>query len=134
MIEIKGRFFDGETAKAHAVTLRWRAEAVEILDINRNGIVIWPLDNIRLKKEVVKSESTRFFCTEDINAELVIDNAEMSDQLKDRCVNLNKKLPEEQGAWKPFAFWGTAAIVSVVLIFWLIIPSMSQQIANILPM
>ena len=49
MQDISGRYFDGKTAKAHPVNLQWRADAVELLNTDGNGIVIWPLDDIRLK-------------------------------------------------------------------------------------
>lgn len=133
MTDLKGRFFDGKTAKSHAVSLLWRYDGVELLDSDENGLVIWPLADIRQKKQMVKTGEQRFFNLNDMQAELVIEDDWTVQQLSQRCPDLHKKLPGESGAWKPYLYWGSGAIISVIVIFWIVIPALSQQVAQMLP-
>lgn len=128
-----GRFFDGKSAKSHSITLSWRADSVELQGSDDNGLAVWALEDIRVKKQIHKGDEPRFFSINHMAAELVITESGVLALLMARCPDLHKKLPGEKGSWKPYLYWGGGAILSVVVIFWVVIPALSQQIAGMLP-
>lgn len=123
----KGRFFDGETARAYAVelTIDEVSQSLEILgeDISQN----WPLDKVRLVSDQADQGELVLRLAEDPLARLFT---------KDRL--LAKRFPALKRRTSDVARgrllgWAVGAVASVALIILVLVPVMADQLAEFLP-
>lgn len=126
-------FNDGKTAKAQAVRLSWSENALTILDQDGGLVAKWPLPEIRAVPIPHGSGEVRVALGHGPGARLTVRDADDIAHLEAVCADLHARPGRESGWWKPYLGWGLAAVVSVVVIFTVIIPQLSAQLAKIVP-
>lgn len=129
----EARFNDGKTAKSYAVRLSWGENALTIQDEAGGFLAKWPLPEIRSVPLPHGSGEVRVALGHGPGARLTLTDPDDIAQLEASCPDLHVKAGREPGWWKPYLGWGSAAVVSVVVIFTVIIPQLSAQLARVIP-
>lgn len=93
--------------------------------------VRWPLDDLRTVPEQAGKDILVLAVKDDPVARLIIKDEEAKRLLKARARNL-KQRPPVKGKGRLFA-WAVAAICSVALIIFVLVPAMADQLAEYLP-
>jgi Zn-dependent protease with chaperone function len=122
-------FYDGVAARRRAVTLRFREEAVELMEEGRPA-ASWAYRTIRQEHgplDVMRFTST---AASDL-ARLEIASAVLQDELLARCAGLDAP-PKTAGAGRIVA-WSLAAAVSLVLTVVYGVPLVADRAAPLVP-
>lgn len=127
------QFNDGKTAKSQAVILSWGDNALTIRDAEGGFLAKWPLPEMRAVPVPHGSGEVRVALGHGPGARLTVRDEEDIAHMRAVCANLDMKPGREAGWWKPYLGWGSAAVVSVVVIFTVIIPQLSAQLARVVP-
>ncbi|MEH6547059.1 MAG: M48 family metalloprotease, partial [Sneathiella sp.] len=133
MTTILARFFDGKTAKAQSVSVEIVNDALRIVSDAGAPLGIWNLASLRDENAGPSSGELRLSVSGNDAARLIVDNPDFIREIKARCSRLHKARPPMSGWWKPYLFWGGGAIASIILIFTVVLPVLTTQIAWIIP-
>lgn len=125
--EAEGRYFDGETARAHDVSLRID-EAAGALVLTGEGISQkWPLDQIRLVPDQAGIKGLVLRLADDPLARLFTKDrilAQRFPALKRRTSDVKRSR---------LLTWALGAVASVALIILVLVPLMADQLAEFIP-
>ncbi|WP_420861421.1 M48 family metallopeptidase [Algirhabdus cladophorae] len=126
-------FFDGETALKQDVVLTVRGQDLEISDVDGGLIEAWPLTKLRRVRDTGTRRATvLYLLNDDREARLSLPRIEDVVALKTHA----RQLDARPSAWPQFrkiALWTGAAVAAVVLMIFVIIPSLSNQLAATIP-
>lgn len=129
-----GWYFDGATATQHRVQLGID-DAKGGVDLRITGdndlLVIWPLHLLRRLPDQAGSDGLVLQIVDDPVQRLILRNTEATQRLISRCPDIFQK-PPAKGLGRIWA-WSVAAITSVALIIFVLIPVMADQMASFLP-
>lgn len=143
--EVRGaaRFYDGETARAHPVTLRLAEDrqALILEGATLPAPLRWRLADLRaIDTERARPDRltlTRHLPTEDEAprdpARLVIEDAVLIEALRRSRPALGRR-DLHRGAFRRIATYAAAALGAVVLMLFVILPAMADTLARIIPL
>ena len=127
-------FFDGHSTIRHVVELAISDEA-QLLRMSGPTLGedhFWPLADIREHRDQALRGGAVFGCPQESEARLTVMGEAYLDAMRKHCPNLRKR-DRAPGAFRKTTLWLGAAVTSVVLIVFVIIPGLSDQLAEVLP-
>jgi len=127
-------YFDGRRAVAQRVAVtvdEMPAGPVLVLTPGEAAAVRWPLDQIRGVPDQADRSSLLAALASDPVARLLVTDAETVAILRARCRNLHRR-PPVTGKARLLA-WSLAAVASVALIIFVLVPVMADQLADYMP-
>lgn len=131
LLEAEGRYFDGEVAAPRDVIVKFGDASLMILDTDDMPVTHWPLATLR---NVAGAGAALSLTPDQSGAErLSVDDPVMIEALRAVCPDLDARRPTPRKRWRKIAIWGAAALVSVYLIIFHLIPSLSDQMAELIP-
>lgn len=127
-------FFDGNKAVSHRVTLTIDESASPVvlrIAPPEQDDVLWSLDDLRTIPDQAAKDLMIVSRKGDPVSRLIVSDADATQILRARARNL-KKRPPTTGKGKLLA-WSVAAVSSVALIIFVLVPVMADQLAEFLP-
>jgi len=128
-----GRFNDGWTAQRHQVEVTFRPAGLDIRNTKGSLLALWAAEDVHLTERLDGRQEARLRRGFEDPARLVLEGDAVLAALQDACPNLNKTERSGWRYWRAAALWSAAAIVSVALLFTVVIPTFSEQVARNLP-
>lgn len=131
-----GDFADGVNASMARVGLRLEPPMPGALDrlslvLPDASVLVWPLEDLRALPDQADGEGLALSVTSDRVARLFLPAGPLVTSIKGSAPQLNRRQPVEN---KPRLFkWALAAIASVALIIFVLVPIMADQLARYLP-
>jgi Zn-dependent protease with chaperone function len=124
-------FYDGKSARTHSVDVACTEHSLLITGATLNGHVEWAYSEMRNVADVASEKGASFRVMSGLGR-LNINSKDLITRLNKLALNLNKSdIPAE--IWKRISTWGAGAIVSVLAIIFVIIPSFANQLATWIP-
>jgi Zn-dependent protease with chaperone function len=131
LLEAIGLYFDGQVATPREVIVKFGDASLMVLDTNDMPVTHWPLATLR---NVAGAGTALSLTPDQTGAErLSVDDPSMIEALRAVCPDLDAQRPIPRKRWRKIAIWGAAAILSVYLIVFHLIPSLSNQLAELIP-
>ncbi|MFK5998942.1 MAG: M48 family metallopeptidase [Rhodobacterales bacterium] len=126
-----GRFYDGKTARAHTVQIGFGQDELTLTAPSLHMPVHWVYGDMRKVTDVASQTGISLRVTNGLGRLDITDEA-LAQRLKNLAPNLSKSdIPATM--WKRIGMWGAGAAVSVVLIIFVIIPALANQLATMIP-
>ncbi len=127
-------FYDGRTPVSHVVSLAV-SDDERLLKISGAELEpdhYWQLDDIREHRDQALRGGAMFGCRTDGVARLTIHKPDTVAAMRAMCPNLSQRdVPAR--TYRKVAFWGLGAVASVLLIVFVIIPTLSNRLATLIP-
>ncbi len=123
---------DGKTAQGHAAEVRFEGMRL-VIEVPDGLRLFWPAADVR---DADPPEATRpgiRLCRVGTEERLTLLDAEAAKAIRAFCPNLKGRRGEGHAVWKPVLLWGSAAIASVALLFWIFLPALAGIIAESIP-
>ncbi len=133
MITSLARFFDGKTAKPHSVLLELTETTLEVKNDTGDLLGYWPFEVLRDQNAGKIRDEVSLSVGNGDQARIIVSDTTFIRELEKRCPDLRKKRPASAGWWKPYAYWGGGAALSLVAIFVFVLPFLSLQVARWIP-
>lgn len=133
MITSLARFFDGKTAKPHSVLLELTETTLQVKNDTGDLLGYWPFDVLRDQNAGKIRDEVSLSVGAGDQARIIVSDTTFIRELERRCPDLRKRRPAMAGWWKPYAYWGGGAVLSLVAIFVFVLPFLSLQIARWVP-
>ena len=132
-MSVAARLFDGKTAKAQPVLLTLAEDRLYVTAEDGAPVGDWALAELRDENRPLREDELRLSLDHE-EGRIVVTDIAFVEQLRHLCPTLQKRRSAPKGWWRPYAFWGGGAVLSVVLIFTVILPLLAGQVARLLPM
>ncbi len=132
-MSVAARLFDGKTAKAQPVLLTLAEDRLYVTAEDGTPVGDWALAELRDENRPPREDDLRLSLDHE-EGRIVVTDIAFVEQLRHLCPMLQKRRSAPAGWWRPYAFWGGGAVLSVVLIFTVILPLLAGQVARLLPM
>ncbi len=124
-------FYDGVSAREHHVDITCEENGLVIAGPTLDVSVEWAYDDIRNIADVASQKGTSFRVMGGLGRLNIADEV-LANRLANLAQNLNKSnIPATM--WKRIGMWGTGAVTSVVVIVFVIIPALANQLALMIP-
>lgn len=124
-------FYDGQVAQAHRVIITCEPETLVVSGDTLSATVTWPYDDIRSVDDL-SIQGGASYRIKDGKGRLNLSDPSAIAQINKRCTKL-KKSDLSHTHWKRIGLWGAGAIVSVLLIMFVIIPALANRLAAMIP-
>jgi hypothetical protein len=126
-----GVFYDGKSARAHHVEITCTEYGLHIAGPTLKPPVEWAYADMRNVADIASPKGTSFRIMNGLGRLDITDEA-LAARLKKLAQNLHKSdIPATM--WKRIGIWGAGAVASVVVIIFVIIPSLANQLATMIP-
>jgi len=129
-------FMDGESARLHRVRIALDHGAGEgrlrLFLPERDAPLDWPLKDIRSIPDQADAGSVVLGRAGDHPARLIVRDGEMAALLDRLCPDLKRRDPRP-GLARRLALLGSAALASVMLIIFVLVPMLADRLADLLP-
>ncbi|MCZ4353225.1 M48 family metallopeptidase [Roseovarius aestuarii] len=138
---VQGRFFDGQGAARHDVSVVLSADRAElqITGLSLADTLIWPLSDLRALRDRARNDRMTLtrHAPSDYGAlhdaaRLTVEDGALMAELRGLCPNLTRR-DMRPGAWRRLARRGAWAVAAVVLMLFLILPRMADTLAGMIP-
>lgn len=126
-----GIFHDGVYAIDHHVTLTFKQDSVILNAPTFTEPVEWGYADMRRVADLATDKGMSFR-VKDGPGRLNVQNTTAATEIRKRARNL-KKSDMTGVIWRRLGLWGAGAVASVVLILFVIIPSIADQLATVIP-
>lgn len=133
MADATVRFSDGHTSAVHFVALSWEDQALVILSAEGQVLERWDYQDIRERSLSGGTDYLQITGGHGVGARLRLESSNDIANCRFNCPNLSQLPGREAGWWKTYAFWTVGAVASLGVLFFVIIPSLSSQIAKLIP-
>ena len=130
---VAARLFDGKTAKAQPVLLTLAEDRLYVTAEDGAPVGDWALAELRDENRPPRKGELRLSLDHE-EGRIVVTDIAFVEQLRHLCPMLQKRRSAPVGWWRPYAYWGGGAVLSVVLIFTFVLPLLAGQVARLLPM
>lgn len=130
-----GKYFDGQSARqlAVGVTLQMRHNtSVLVIQPTEGAEIVWPLAELREVREQARSEGIVLSLGQDGIARLILLEATAAQIVRDNAPDLGKVVVRKS-KWRQLGIWSGGAVASVLLIMFVILPALSNQLATMIP-
>lgn len=128
-------FFDGETARSRRVKVIVEGQANSAslqIFLPEGGQTIWPVRDVREIPDQAAKDSVVFGLEGDHPARLIVRDKELNDQLQLACPHL-RRINKTPHLMRRLITTSVAAVTSVALIVFVLVPLMADQMATMLP-
>ncbi|MEM7544783.1 MAG: M48 family metallopeptidase [Pseudomonadota bacterium] len=132
-LESTGRYFDGQTARPRDVVVKFGDASLIILDMGDMPIAHWSLAGVRDIGDGREDGSLTLTPDYDADERLTIDDPTMVQAIRTVCKDLRQRRPTTPKRWRKVALWTVAALGSVYMIMFHIVPALSDQLATLIP-
>ncbi len=126
-------YFDGNSARPHAVELRIDGAYMKILDQAGAALARWPLDDVRLVDKPSASETPRLRRMGGGDDRLTLASDIDLDWLESQCPHLHRPAREAGNARRSLLLWGCAAVASLAVLVIVLLPRFASNVAAIVP-
>ncbi|MBE9476427.1 MAG: hypothetical protein IME92_04720, partial [Proteobacteria bacterium] len=124
-------FYDGKAAQAHHVEATCTEHGLQIAGPTLNSPVEWAYADMRNVADVANQKGASYRVMAGLGRLDVTDKT-LAAQLEKLAQNLNKSdIPAAM--WKRIGIWGAGAAASVLVVMFVIIPSLANQLAAMIP-
>ncbi len=131
----EGKYFDGKSARQLPVTVTLETRhntSVLVIQSDNTSEEIWPLAELREVREQARAEGIVLSLGQDGIARLILLEANAAQIVRDNAPNLGKVVVKKS-KWRQLVVWSTGAVASVVVIMFVILPALSNQLATMIP-
>ena len=131
----EGKYFDGKSARqlSVGVTLETRHNTqVLVIQPIEAAEIIWPLSELREVREQARAEGIVLSQGQDGIARLILPNAEAADLVRSNAPTLGKVVVKKSKL-RQLIVWSAGAVASVLVIMFVILPRLSDQLATMIP-
>lgn len=125
-------FADGESATLHRVRVEVVAAAIELHMPDGGAPVLWPLVEVRRLPDQAASDGLVLGLAGDHPARLMIADKDLAARLSVACPDLERR-HRDPHILRRLAILSVAAVASVALIVFALVPLMANQLATMLP-
>ncbi|MBY8976237.1 M48 family metallopeptidase [Rhodobacteraceae bacterium NNCM2] len=130
-LEAPGRYYDGVSANPQNVAVSFGERTLVILGYDNEVNAHWPLASLRgLKSSDQKTFQIMPYA--DSDERVVLSDEDMIAAIRAVCPDLTRREIDRKGMSKAFV-WGGAAIASVLLMAFVIVPALAGQLAFLIP-
>lgn len=130
-LEAEGRYFDGQDARPREVVLSFGARTLVISGYDDHAVSHWPLASMRALGE--PGDRTIQLVPDLASDErIVLSEAEMIAAIRAVCPHLFDRPVNRRGVRRA-AFWAAGALGSAVLILFVLVPALADQLAGYVP-
>ncbi len=133
LLEAPGRFFDGETAAARDVVVKFGDATLILLGLDDVPIAHWSLAGLRDVAAGNSGDGLVLTPDPDGSERLAMDDAEMATAIRTVCPDLRQKRPVSASRLRKVMFWSVAALGSLYLIIFHLVPALSDRLAVLIP-
>lgn len=135
-VPAEGKYFDGMSARQLPVRVTLETQhntSVLVIQPESGAEVIWPLAELREVREQARSEGMVLSLGQEGIARLILLDAAAAQIVQDNAPNLGKVVVHKS-KWRQLIIWSTGAVASVMLIMFVILPALSNQLATMIPL
>ncbi|GHA56902.1 metalloendopeptidase [Amylibacter ulvae] len=130
-LSVLGQFFDGETAREHGVDITTFKTGIRITGDSLDQYHEWDFADIRALPDQAGSRGIAI-CKSGQQQRLFADDPNFAQMIKTHCANLhNSDAP--RGTYRRVAIYAAAAISSVLIIMFVIVPNLANRLATHIP-
>lgn len=126
------KYYDGMTARSRSVTIAVIDWGVIISAPDGGELASWPADRVILAELPHEAAPVRLGL-DGTTARLIVDDPGVVETLRPVAPHLYRRVQLSPGGLARIAVWAGAAAVSVALVLFVVVPSMSKQMAAATP-
>jgi Zn-dependent protease with chaperone function len=130
-LEAEARYFDGESAQPLDVVLSFGKRSLIIIGYNDVPIAHWPLASLRAVG-LRKDNAVQLVPHRDSDERLVLSDPEMLAAIGKVCPDLHHRPVDHRGVRRA-SVWAGAAVASLALIVFVLVPALAGQLALLIP-
>jgi len=128
---VTARFYDGKTAREHSVGISLGQAGLSLSAPSLDSAVTWAYADMRKVADLASQKGLSLRVTSGLGRLDITDQA-LAQRLENLAPNLTKSdIPAAM--WKRIGLWGAGAVISVVLIIFVITPTLANQLATMIP-
>lgn len=127
-----GRYYDGFTATIRPVTFEKTGTNIALKDSDGHIIKHWRCDDIRIVEDL-PGQGYRLGLDSGERQRLVVEHPDAIAFIDANCANLRKGAGLSWQAARPYVLWGGGALISILLLFFVIVPAIAPRIATVVP-
>ena len=131
LLEAPGRYFDGETARGRDVVVKFGDASLVVMNHDDLPITHWSLAGVR----DLSDGRGALALTPDFDSDerLTIDDVDMIAAIRAVCPDLTAARPAMRRRWPRVAFWAAAALGSIYVMVFHLVPALADQMATLIP-
>jgi Zn-dependent protease with chaperone function len=133
LLEAPGRYFDGETARSQDVIVKFGDATLMVLDVRDVPITHWSLAGLRDLSSGNPGDGLTLTPDPDGDERLMVDDAEMMAAIRAVCPDLYQRRKPSGSRVRKVAFWSVAALASLYLTVFHLVPALSDRLATMIP-
>lgn len=131
LLEAPGRYFDGETAAAREVIVKFGNATLVLMNARGTPIAHWSLAGLRHVGE--KGHALTLTPDYQSDERLTVEDSVMTEAIRAVCPDLHKAPAGRPSRWPRVVGWTAAALASIYLIIFHLIPALADQLAVLIP-
>lgn len=132
LLEAEGEYFDGQTARPMEVIVKFGESSLTLFSLDDTPITHWALASIRAIDGAVDDDALRLTPDMDGDERLTVRDPAMIDAIRAVCSDLHRPY-HAPGSRRRIALWGAAAVGAVALIVLVLVPSLAERLAPMIP-
>lgn len=132
LLETSGQYSDGETAQSYEVIVKFGATTLTLFDMSGQPLTHWALASLRAQSDLAEDGAMVLAPDLDSDARLILREPDMIAALRQVCPDLERR-PTPRRLLRRAFIWGGGAIAAVVLIVFVLVPAVSNQLALLIP-
>jgi Zn-dependent protease with chaperone function len=130
-LESEARYFDGESAQPRDVFLSFGERSLIIIGFNDVAIAHWPLASLRAIG-LRRDKAVQLVPHRDSDERLVLSDRHMLNAIGEVCPDLYHRPVDRKGVRRA-VLWAGAAVGSLALIVFVLVPALAGQLALMIP-
>jgi Zn-dependent protease with chaperone function len=130
-LEAEARYFDGESAQPRDVVLSFRERSLIIMEFNDVVLAHWPLASLRAVG-LRRDSAVQLVPHRDSDERLVLSDRQMLNAIGEVCPDLYH-CPVDRKGVRRAVLWASAAVASLALIVFVLVPALAGQLALMIP-
>lgn len=130
-LRASARLFDGKTAQPRDVVIGIGESALVLLNEQGTAIEHWPLASLKAVRGG-SGEAVQLSPDAEAIERLVVTDDQMIRAIRQRCPGLERRRTNRNNLGKA-TLWAVGAVASVLLILFVLVPMLSEQLAEVIP-
>ena len=130
-LESEARYFDGESAQPRDVFLSFGERSLIIIGFDDVAIAHWPLASLRAIG-LRRDKAVQLVPHRDSDERLVLSDRQMLNAIGEVCPDLYHRPVDRKGVRRA-VLWAGAAVGSLALIVFVLVPALAGQLALLIP-